>query len=181
VAGRGGARLVVRARAVRRSEETDGAAQRACVAETAVVDEQRHAYVSHHLPATPGRGHRPGWLHRRCAGGIETMRPGTPTTVEVLVLGGGHAGQAMSEHLTLDPILALNLHDAGVRSVIWATGFVSDCSWLQLDSFDDKGEGTIGGCLVSAGGVLARSAMTVAHRHQRRHLAYEPLAGNAPT
>jgi putative flavoprotein involved in K+ transport len=38
-----------------------------------------------------------------------------------------------------NPILELNLADAGVTSIIWATGFSSDYSWLKVDAFDDKG------------------------------------------
>ncbi len=38
-----------------------------------------------------------------------------------------------------DPILALNLAEAGITSVIWATGFVVDYSWLKVDAFDDEG------------------------------------------
>lgn len=39
-----------------------------------------------------------------------------------------------------DPILALDLVEAGVTSVIWATGFRSDYSWLKVDTFDDRGQ-----------------------------------------
>ena len=39
-----------------------------------------------------------------------------------------------------DPILALNLKDAGITSIIWATGFAVDYSWLKVDAFDDKGK-----------------------------------------
>jgi putative flavoprotein involved in K+ transport len=38
-----------------------------------------------------------------------------------------------------DPRLELNLDGAGVTSVIWATGFATDYSWLQVDAFDDDG------------------------------------------
>lgn len=38
-----------------------------------------------------------------------------------------------------NPILELDLADAGVTSIIWATGFSSDYSWLKVDAFDDKG------------------------------------------
>lgn len=38
-----------------------------------------------------------------------------------------------------NPILALNLKDAGITSIIWATGFVLDFDWLQVDAFDEKG------------------------------------------
>jgi putative flavoprotein involved in K+ transport len=37
------------------------------------------------------------------------------------------------------PIRELNLADAGVASIVWATGFTSDYSWLRVDAFDDQG------------------------------------------
>lgn len=39
-----------------------------------------------------------------------------------------------------EPILALDLGKAGVTAIIWATGFVSDYSWLQVDAFDETGK-----------------------------------------
>ncbi len=38
-----------------------------------------------------------------------------------------------------NPILELNLAEAGVTSIIWATGFSRDYSWLKLDAFDEQG------------------------------------------
>jgi putative flavoprotein involved in K+ transport len=38
-----------------------------------------------------------------------------------------------------DPILELNLKEAGVASIIWATGFAADYSWLKVDAFDAEG------------------------------------------
>jgi putative flavoprotein involved in K+ transport len=38
-----------------------------------------------------------------------------------------------------DPILNLDLAEAGVRSIIWATGWRQDFSWLEADSFDADG------------------------------------------
>jgi len=38
-----------------------------------------------------------------------------------------------------DPILALNLKEAGIGSIIWATGYRVDYSWLKVDAFDEKG------------------------------------------
>jgi putative flavoprotein involved in K+ transport len=38
-----------------------------------------------------------------------------------------------------DPLLELDLVDADVTSVVWATGFATDYSWLQVDAFDDAG------------------------------------------
>lgn len=37
------------------------------------------------------------------------------------------------------PILALNLADAAVGSIVWATGYSLDFSWLKVDAFDEKG------------------------------------------
>ena len=39
-----------------------------------------------------------------------------------------------------DPILALNLAEAGIGSIIWATGFTVDYNWLKVDVFDEKGK-----------------------------------------
>lgn len=38
-----------------------------------------------------------------------------------------------------NPILELNLAEAGITSIIWATGFTSDYSWLAVDVFDEEG------------------------------------------
>jgi putative flavoprotein involved in K+ transport len=38
-----------------------------------------------------------------------------------------------------DPLLQLNLADAGVTSIIWATGYALDFGWVKVDAFDDKG------------------------------------------
>ena len=38
-----------------------------------------------------------------------------------------------------DPILALNLAEAGITSIVWATGFALDFGWLKADTFDAKG------------------------------------------
>ncbi|MFZ2099974.1 MAG: NAD(P)/FAD-dependent oxidoreductase [Oricola sp.] len=38
-----------------------------------------------------------------------------------------------------DPILELDLAEAGIATVIWATGFTQDYDWLKVDAFDGKG------------------------------------------
>jgi len=38
-----------------------------------------------------------------------------------------------------DPILELNLAEAGITTIVWATGFTVDYSWLQVDAFDEAG------------------------------------------
>lgn len=37
------------------------------------------------------------------------------------------------------PIAELNLAQAGVTTIIWATGFDVDYSWLKVDAFDERG------------------------------------------
>jgi len=39
-----------------------------------------------------------------------------------------------------DPILELNLAEAGITSIVWATGFTIDFSWLKVDAFDEAGK-----------------------------------------
>jgi putative flavoprotein involved in K+ transport len=38
-----------------------------------------------------------------------------------------------------DPLLELDLDSAGIRSIIWATGFAVDYNWLEVDAFDENG------------------------------------------
>ena len=38
-----------------------------------------------------------------------------------------------------DPVLTLDLANAGVTSIVWATGFAVDYGWLQVDAFDEQG------------------------------------------
>lgn len=38
-----------------------------------------------------------------------------------------------------DPILRLNLAEAGVTAIIWATGYALDFGWVKMDVFDAKG------------------------------------------
>ena len=39
-----------------------------------------------------------------------------------------------------NPVRELNLKDAGITSIVWATGFTSDYSWLKVDAFDENGK-----------------------------------------
>lgn len=39
-----------------------------------------------------------------------------------------------------EPLLELDLAAAGVTSIIWATGFALDYSWLKVDAFDEAGK-----------------------------------------
>ncbi|WMN15417.1 NAD(P)/FAD-dependent oxidoreductase [Pseudomonas piscis] len=38
------------------------------------------------------------------------------------------------------PILELDLRAAGITSIIWATGYAVDFSWLQVDTFSEQGK-----------------------------------------
>ncbi|MGR0219919.1 flavin-containing monooxygenase [Agromyces sp. ZXT2-6] len=38
-----------------------------------------------------------------------------------------------------DPILELDLAASGITTVLWATGFAVDYSWMEFDAFDDRG------------------------------------------
>ncbi|MBX9456870.1 MAG: NAD(P)/FAD-dependent oxidoreductase [Rhizobium sp.] len=38
-----------------------------------------------------------------------------------------------------NPTLSLNLADAGITAIIWATGYAQDFGWIEADAFDDKG------------------------------------------
>ena len=52
-----------------------------------------------------------------------------PISNKVLVVGGGLGGIRT----------ALDLAEAGVGTVLWATGYALDYGWLAVDTFDDKG------------------------------------------
>lgn len=38
-----------------------------------------------------------------------------------------------------DPVLSLNLREAGVTSIIWSTGYALDFGWVKIDVFDERG------------------------------------------
>jgi len=38
-----------------------------------------------------------------------------------------------------DPLLELDLEAAGISTIVWATGYVQDFSWLKVDAFDADG------------------------------------------
>ncbi len=40
----------------------------------------------------------------------------------------------------INPIRELDLAKAGITSIVWATGYAVDYSWLKVDAFDDKGK-----------------------------------------
>lgn len=40
----------------------------------------------------------------------------------------------------INPLSELDLTEAGITSIIWATGFGTDYSWLNVDTFNEKGQ-----------------------------------------
>lgn len=54
--------------------------------------------------------------------------------------------EPQARHLGADPdcvttpLTKLDLDEAGVTSIVWATGFATDYSWLQVDAFDENGK-----------------------------------------
>jgi putative flavoprotein involved in K+ transport len=38
-----------------------------------------------------------------------------------------------------DPVLSLDVAEAGIASIVWATGFALDFGWLKVDAFDENG------------------------------------------
>lgn len=38
-----------------------------------------------------------------------------------------------------EPTRALDLQEAGITTILWATGFTVDYSWLKVDTFDERG------------------------------------------
>ena len=38
-----------------------------------------------------------------------------------------------------DPLLTLDLREAGVTTILWATGYAVDYGWMKIDAFDEKG------------------------------------------
>lgn len=39
-----------------------------------------------------------------------------------------------------DPVLALDLAEAGIGTIVWATGYAFDFSWIEVDTFDALGQ-----------------------------------------
>lgn len=64
---------------------------------------------------------------------IERNGVNLPEEPEARVLG-------LLPELAINPILDLDLAAAGITSIIWATGFAVDYSWLQLDAFHANGK-----------------------------------------
>ena len=55
----------------------------------------------------------------------------------------------------MDASGVLDLRNGEIRSIIWATGFRPDCSWLHVPVIDDKGYLRHDGGVVAAPGLYA--------------------------
>jgi putative flavoprotein involved in K+ transport len=62
------------------------------------------------------------------------------------------------------PPLSLELVRSGIRSVIWATGFRPDYSWLHVPVFDRKGRIRHDGGVVDAAGMYLMGAQFLRRR-----------------
>jgi putative flavoprotein involved in K+ transport len=99
-----------------------------------------------------------------------------------------------------DPILELNLAEAGVTSIVWATGFTVDYSWLKVDAFDEEGKPKHQRGISAEPGVYFLGLPWLSHRgssfiwgvwhdakfladhisSQRKYLAYDAYAQREP-
>ena len=81
------------------------------------------------------------WL----ATGVTDMRRGMNTlALQVQQLGRDpHAGDLFvfrgHPACVSEPICELSLAEAGIGTIIWATGYALDYVWLEVDAFDEKG------------------------------------------
>ncbi len=65
-----------------------------------------------------------------------------------------------------DPLLALDLDGGAIRTIIWATGFQPDYSWLDIPVLDRKGEMRHDGGVVTASPGLYRIGLTMLRRRK---------------
>ncbi|MFN7149140.1 MAG: FAD-dependent oxidoreductase, partial [Microthrixaceae bacterium] len=63
---------------------------------------------------------------------VERNGADLPEEPEARVLGGDPAS-------VTDPVLEMDLAAAGITSIVWATGFATDYSWLKVDALDENG------------------------------------------
>jgi putative flavoprotein involved in K+ transport len=67
-------------------------------------------------------------------------------------------------YVPADPALTLDLRSGEIRTVVWATGFRPDLSWLDLPVFDDRGRLRHDGGVVDAPGVYMLGATFLRRR-----------------
>ena len=51
----------------------------------------------------------------------------------------GARGRSPDPECVVNPVLELDLKQAGITSIVWATGFALDFGWVKIDVFDAKG------------------------------------------
>ena len=83
------------------------------------------------------------------------------TGIDEWIDQNGEGGQCDEPHrlastkLPDAPILKLDLKAANIKTIVWATGYRPDYSWLDIDVLDRKGE------LRHQGGVVAKPGLYV--------------------
>lgn len=68
--------------------------------------------------------------------GIEQLISGTQ--MQALPLEEDEADMPVQEISGREPILELDIIDNNIKTIIWATGFTSEFSWVNLDVFDER-------------------------------------------
>ena len=63
-----------------------------------------------------------------------------------------------------NPILSLDLAGAGIATIIWATGFTTDYSWLNVDTFDERAGQASAWRLGRAGNLFSGAALAITAR-----------------
>src|SRR6476660_4907743 len=80
-------------------------------------------------------------------------------SIDNWVTARGYAGQFPAPHrfeptdVRIDTKLGIDLHAGGIKTVIWATGYRPDYSWLDVSVFDRKGRIRHDGGVVAAPGM----------------------------
>ncbi|HMB76350.1 MAG TPA: FAD-dependent oxidoreductase, partial [Kiloniellaceae bacterium] len=97
------------------------------------------------------------------------------------------------------PLAAVDLAEAGITSIVWATGFATDFSWLQVGAFDASGRPKHQRGISAEPGVYFLGLPWLSRRGssfiwgvwhdakfiadhiatQRKYLAYRPAAGES--
>jgi putative flavoprotein involved in K+ transport len=91
-----------------------------------------------------GKAQFSGSLRNQCA--LSDLKMGRLLdTFDTWARENGRDGEVEAPHrfpptaVDADPPLGLNLGDGRIRTIIWATGYAPDHSWLELPVFDHKG------------------------------------------
>ncbi len=81
-------------------------------------------------------------------------------------LGDGDGWRPTPTRVDDDPRLMIDLVAEGYDTVVWATGFRADHSWLHVDAFDRKGDLRHDGGVVTAAPGLYRIGLTYLRRRK---------------